>query len=379
MDEYSPADRNRDRTRLATLDSLLADLRAERQQIRDRLDAIVYPVLTIPNEIISEIFLQYIPTGIYPGRCLLRGDHSSPMTLAQVCRRWRAISHGTPTLWRALDLQDFNIPRRAASVGAQLSATRSWLQRAAALPLSLAFLASQPQLLQILEPHSARWEHILISKFSAWLLLPTQLPSLRSLNLNIYHDRLKNQDSERWLGRPRIVAQHLCVAFLRDVFDSSILGYLPWAQLQYLYLHTVTIPIAATVLREAGRLHQCRLGLQEGRDEAVPVAPISLPHLDLLVVEFGDPDSDLHEFLRSLRLPNLKRLYIHGDISERLEDHVPGLTAIVGNMGCRLEQLCIVTVSTAVEDKYRAEFAHIPLLQLRNDYGLDEGWGEWDG
>ncbi|KAJ7074040.1 hypothetical protein C8F01DRAFT_1242315 [Mycena amicta] len=104
----TPELRAADRTRLSALDAQIEPLKttldalcSERTLIQDRLAAYTYPVLTIPNEIVSEIFMQYIP--IYPACPPLLGD-GSPTKLAQICRHWRQIAHATPMLWRAIEL-----------------------------------------------------------------------------------------------------------------------------------------------------------------------------------------------------------------------------------------------------------------------------------
>ncbi|KAJ7705931.1 hypothetical protein B0H14DRAFT_2415857, partial [Mycena olivaceomarginata] len=53
------------------------------------------PVLTLPNEIISEIFVQFLP--VYPLSSPSTGPFS-PTLLTQICRRWREIALTTPLL-----------------------------------------------------------------------------------------------------------------------------------------------------------------------------------------------------------------------------------------------------------------------------------------
>ncbi|KAJ7897415.1 hypothetical protein B0H13DRAFT_2521789 [Mycena leptocephala] len=60
-----------DRTRVADIEAQILDLerslsalRDEKALVQERLDAYKYPVLTLPSEIISEIFIHFLPT--YP-------------------------------------------------------------------------------------------------------------------------------------------------------------------------------------------------------------------------------------------------------------------------------------------------------------------------
>ncbi|KAJ7074016.1 hypothetical protein C8F01DRAFT_1242294 [Mycena amicta] len=103
----TPQLRAADRTRLSVLNTQIEQLRialnavfSEQTLIQDRLDAYTYPVLTLPNEIVSEIFIQYLSS--YPSCPPLLGE-GSPTKLAQICRRWREIAHATPALWRAIE------------------------------------------------------------------------------------------------------------------------------------------------------------------------------------------------------------------------------------------------------------------------------------
>ncbi|KAJ6560151.1 hypothetical protein B0H19DRAFT_945240, partial [Mycena capillaripes] len=67
--------------------------------VQERLNSFKYPVLTLPAEIISEIFVHFLP--IYPSCPPLTG-FLSPTLLTQICRKWRHIALTTPALWRAI-------------------------------------------------------------------------------------------------------------------------------------------------------------------------------------------------------------------------------------------------------------------------------------
>ncbi|KAJ7074041.1 hypothetical protein C8F01DRAFT_6537, partial [Mycena amicta] len=135
----TPELRAADRIRLSAIDSQIESLQtaldalcSERKIVEDRLAAYTYPVLTIPNEIVSEIFMQYIP--IYPACPPLLGD-GSPTKLAQICRHWREIAHATPMLWGAIEL--FLSDSLLDASTSQLDTAKTWLERSRALPLSI--------------------------------------------------------------------------------------------------------------------------------------------------------------------------------------------------------------------------------------------------
>ncbi|KAK6977983.1 F-box domain-containing protein, partial [Favolaschia claudopus] len=83
---------------IAALQSSISELRAAKQS---RLNSYRYSVLTLPNEIIGEIFLRFLPP--YPKPPPLTGI-LSPTSLTQICRQWRNIALSTPALWRAIDV-----------------------------------------------------------------------------------------------------------------------------------------------------------------------------------------------------------------------------------------------------------------------------------
>ncbi|KAJ7703692.1 hypothetical protein B0H17DRAFT_901456, partial [Mycena rosella] len=55
----------------------------------------IYPVLTLPNEITSRIFIDYLASH---GR-IRPFMRTAPLLLAQICRPWREIALSTCKLW----------------------------------------------------------------------------------------------------------------------------------------------------------------------------------------------------------------------------------------------------------------------------------------
>ncbi|KAJ7641207.1 hypothetical protein FB45DRAFT_899649 [Roridomyces roridus] len=103
MNDYSKAARAADRVRIVELDAEIQELQArirllqlERYPCQQRLDAHRYPVLALPNEIVGEIFVHFLP--LYPDTPPLTGIYS-PTTLTHICSQWREIALATPKLW----------------------------------------------------------------------------------------------------------------------------------------------------------------------------------------------------------------------------------------------------------------------------------------
>ncbi|KAJ7667265.1 hypothetical protein B0H17DRAFT_836591, partial [Mycena rosella] len=55
----------------------------------------VYPVLTLPPEIVSQIFVNCLPIH---GR-VRPSPTTAPLTLTQICHHWREIALSTSALW----------------------------------------------------------------------------------------------------------------------------------------------------------------------------------------------------------------------------------------------------------------------------------------
>ncbi|KAJ7194419.1 hypothetical protein GGX14DRAFT_318374, partial [Mycena pura] len=80
--------------------ALLSELHRKQQKLEQRLGLVVYPVLTLPNEIVSRIFVDCLPSH---GR-VRPIPGTAPLVFAQICRHWRDIALETCELWSSVDL-----------------------------------------------------------------------------------------------------------------------------------------------------------------------------------------------------------------------------------------------------------------------------------
>nr|GAT57136.1 predicted protein [Mycena chlorophos] len=88
------------RHKAAVLDQLQA-LRRERQEISSSLAPASLPVLSLPNEITSAIFVACLPEH---GR-VRPSPSTAPLLVAQICRHWRAVALETTQLWCSMDVE----------------------------------------------------------------------------------------------------------------------------------------------------------------------------------------------------------------------------------------------------------------------------------
>ncbi|KAJ7280873.1 hypothetical protein C8J57DRAFT_1174466 [Mycena rebaudengoi] len=84
-------------TRLDSIRECTPDLDAALElatkDLQTHVDEYKYPILTLPTEITSEIFVHFLPP--YP-QCPPATGLSSPELLCQICQVWREIALSTP-------------------------------------------------------------------------------------------------------------------------------------------------------------------------------------------------------------------------------------------------------------------------------------------
>lgn len=80
--------------------SSLVALETQQRELEMKLSLVVYPVLTLPMEILAHIFVGCLPRH---GR-VRPSAHMPPLTLAHICGQWRDIALSTPELWSSVDL-----------------------------------------------------------------------------------------------------------------------------------------------------------------------------------------------------------------------------------------------------------------------------------
>ncbi|KAJ7872303.1 hypothetical protein B0H14DRAFT_186186 [Mycena olivaceomarginata] len=270
-----------DRALVADLDAKIQDLertlsalRSEKVLAEERLDAYKYPILTLPNEIVCEIFIHFLP--IYPICPPLTGLFS-PILLTHICRRWREIALALPALWRAILIHPNRYP------ASDLVSTM--LSRSGPCPLSI-WAADERQLggIHHLLLHRARWEYLTLHLDAApELVFPTiggSVPLLRHLDFWLWNDMDRPVVSlrEAPLLRSAILNNHATVNIV-----------LPWAQLTSLTLITMMMHECVPILQKTSDLVHCELELYLF-DEPSPShgVEVTLPSLESLVLR--DPD-----------------------------------------------------------------------------------------
>ncbi|KAJ7174408.1 hypothetical protein C8R46DRAFT_1080829 [Mycena filopes] len=280
------------RDRLAQIDAQIALLQ--------RLSSLSYPVLTLPFDIVSEIFAHSAPAFQDAEAITVFRSNKRPtaVNLTQVCRTWRYVALNTPKLWASFRILAQDWARNHNRCSRRLA---EWLARAKSSPLSfiLDFSERYPHSSAIFSPLlalSMQWRevdlHIPAEDFVTdqfQLGLRERVPSLETLSLRLcYGDRSKPITAFEHAPNLRVVS-------LRDVAPRAIL--LPWRQLTH---------FTAPNLKGVDCLHvlQQAVSLVEYDIEDRTLLP---PHLALEVLEI-DGYLACVDILEILTLPSLLEL-----------------------------------------------------------------------
>ncbi|KAJ7159095.1 hypothetical protein C8R43DRAFT_359490 [Mycena crocata] len=252
----------KDRGRIAELAAQILDLersirllQAEKDVVQKRIDSYAYPVLTLPNEIISEIFVRFLPA--YPRSPPLTGL-LPPTILTHICRIWRDIAHATPALWRAISL----VHRKPARDEPDDRLLEPWMSRSHSYPLSIHIETEDVlpfRCMETLAAHRARWEHLhlaWIDDETAVSFLCNPMPLLRHLDLSF------DEDCESIsLGDAPLLRS------LRLVCPPNVM-VLRWRQLTSLVLGRLHPDECTPILQQTTALVDCQLALWTRQDDA---------------------------------------------------------------------------------------------------------------
>ncbi|KAJ6472875.1 hypothetical protein C8R47DRAFT_1053943 [Mycena vitilis] len=302
------------RHRLAEIDADIALLQEERKLIQTQLNAVAYPILTVPFDVISKIFDHCLPPVEAPEAIFRFGDKPPvALVLSQVCRVWRDIAFKTPRLWAQFLISTLSWPEDQ-EVGTRRVA--EWVERAGSAPLSFVLQRYEsawtpthppppPRMDISLLPLSAQWRHVDLrlgytemtsDEFNS--ALSGQLPSLHTLRVQ----------SLSVPGDAGITAfQHaprLRTVALESLIPALIL--LPWAQLTRFTGEFMNGPGCLHVLRYAHSLVECKFGTlgSHGIPADTPLLPPH-QHLEVLSLSRGIVCLDI---LCLLTLPALRDL-----------------------------------------------------------------------
>ncbi|KAJ7654099.1 hypothetical protein DFH06DRAFT_521610 [Mycena polygramma] len=303
--------------RILALETSIRILREERGLLQERVVGYTYPVLTLPTEIVSHIFVHFLPG--YP-ICPPISGPLSPKTLGQICHRWREIALSTPELWSAISL--FLTSARHLQKPGPLRILEGWLERSCSCPLSIDLGALLPCYggniqAQALEPfvdvlfsHSSRWQYVKIKlPLSPARMSTVHAPLLRSLNLSEWSSSRDLDWKSSSMEAPQLRQVTL------DLYHTAFLPLFPCAQLTSLCTSSISPRQFVEILQHSVNLVDCKSTIllpSAGADgEEINPRHLTLCYLELLDLRIwsgkGHPPKG---WLDKIALPALRKLQI---------------------------------------------------------------------
>ncbi|KAF7295693.1 F-box domain-containing protein [Mycena indigotica] len=361
-------------------------------------------ILTLPTEILIQIFLYYIP--IYPECPPLFGRHS-PSILTNVCRWWRTTALDMPKLWRAIhvDLTLSDKPTNLYQKGI-VETARTWLVRSGGSPISVSLTCHQIHAIdaqdlnmpatEILLMECARWEYAIMrlpSHLSKKLYLKQRfMPLLVAMRLTSV-----GITSEQALGQIHAPRLHTFDSRLsQDLHYFKLFSSDVWSHLTTLKLRDIPLDSAWPILQGTPALRHCWLELWtpgRGINDYTGTILRVLLHLETLIVT--SPTTILppcEPFLRGFVLPSLRRFAIRLALMSDLDP--PGsltdplgielLVHVLQCWMCELQVLSILKLPLdgTLDQPIQEAFQNIAYLELNRSnnawYPNPEFWGvDW--
>ncbi|KAJ7138230.1 hypothetical protein C8R44DRAFT_944780 [Mycena epipterygia] len=330
------------RNRLSGLTVLIAALTVERQSLQAESDSIIYPVLSLPTEITTEVLKNCLPTDSLP----YPSPSTAPLLLTQICRQWRYVALHTHDLWRSLLFEN----------DASVEMLKLWLSRAGDLPLEYTLRCEDPSragaLVEASMLHSHHWQDISLrlplESFPKLDTRHSSLPMLRTISLDIKEVGEVAQDLITIQDAPLLRNVH--------IFSLPYLKFsVPWPQLTTLTLcHWVDLEECIALLRECSQLVHLVVSVWNSPTATPDASPITLPLLETLTSNEGD-----QSILNYLTLPRLERLGI--------ETHdLNVLSSFIHRSACTLHflWLSVTGIGDPLDSFLRAAPSSVHELQL---------------
>ncbi|KAJ7767554.1 hypothetical protein B0H14DRAFT_2958281 [Mycena olivaceomarginata] len=358
-----------DRARIADIDAHLQrlecsmqSLRRERHSLEDRLASYKYPVLTLPNEIVSEIFVHFLP--VYP-KCPSPVGPESPYLLCQICRKWRDIAVATPALWKAFSLSLRRLPAELHSVSTFMARSRSCAVSVKLQDQAINH-ASVEEFLQAMAPHCGRLEHLEISDGTRWTLLSDfrdPLPALRALTIRTHSPDYPHQ----YQSYPPAVAPLLRKVSI-SYYNTAYTSILPWSQLTVVDLGHISLRECVHLVPRLVNVVYCRVSIMYCiHGEEMRSQQAFLPHLETLV--FGG--FFYKRSLAILTVPSLQWLQLPRQSRAYEYKPIAALAALISRSRCRLQELYIPDSSLRLtESQFRAHDAFQSVASFILDGGI---------
>ncbi|KAJ4478398.1 hypothetical protein J3R30DRAFT_3481614 [Lentinula aciculospora] len=358
--------------------------------------ALTSPFRRLPREIISEIFIQCLPSDRNPTRSLTE----APLLLTTISKDSRELALSTPQLWTNIHVYlphrslngNVDIDEMEALVQRRRAGIEAWLTRSKCLPLSISVhLSGYGRLtgsdstayisfLECIVSFAPRWKRIQLhlSPFFVDLLntlvndlKPEDVPWLESVEI-FYNSGIENGRASAGVyssytgnHKPLLPLSELIIrapslqSFAVHCHSQSLHQLqLPWSNLTDLTMQSrrggsrLTLNQTMHVLASSPNLSTCTLGVMLTSNDGVPGNIIEFHSLRALSLDFSLPsdavadlpasevENRLHSLFNAIRAPLLSKLaFVAKGFEFRRElDCVP-FKPLLKRSGCKLEEL----------------------------------------
>ncbi|KAJ7592043.1 hypothetical protein C8J56DRAFT_857547 [Mycena floridula] len=362
--------------RIKELESLLRSLgqtRLEMVQLAEDCKAVMHPVRRIPQEILSEIFLEASVIKQDVWRASARSDikkekmplvssldrRAPPWTLSQVAQRWRIIALSYPRIWSSIALSILAEDTRDNHQGLSLQLQRSANHK---LDVYIAsdlnhddFVARGSHLLSLLLSSSTRWESFYYRADFTDVLSQLEgfLPNLRLLYLTtLYSSNLQHLSLFRLAPALRTI---VCGPSTLLRFQFPLTQIEEWGAMnRYLNRSSNHVGAVLALLQRLPALKVCRITLSDGPSNIpIPPGPAALAELRCLSLT-GSMGADL--VISRLVAPKLDDLTIIGEVD------VNGLSSFIQRSRISLDSFDFSSLS-ADEGQVLSLLQQMPWLQ----------------
>ncbi|KAJ7712035.1 hypothetical protein B0H16DRAFT_1900280 [Mycena metata] len=275
------------RDRLAVLEKQIPLLEREKGKIQRKLRTLRFPVLTLPVEVTSQIFIHALPDPPNSDSdiryCQMQPRlYDAPLVFLRICRAWRAIALGTPGLWADIRLADgdLGVPTRVMLT--------DWIKRAGIGPLTLTLRLDS-------DSRNASWP-----KEEPFTQILQRASQWHDMSLCFVEDELSYKRFETRISGRITHLQRLRI-FSRENVPPKL-----WGQLTRLTADPICVGDCLRVLSTALSLVECAFEDVVVEDERSTPYPASFVHQNLR--SFVLNGHSTHTILSHLTLPALTTL-----------------------------------------------------------------------
>ncbi|KAJ7280878.1 hypothetical protein C8J57DRAFT_1711836 [Mycena rebaudengoi] len=243
-----------------------------------------------------------------------------------------------------------------------LDLLRTWVSRSKDCPLSISLQRSSPQWLevdfiQVIIPHSERWEHIdLKLPIESLRLIGANFPLLRSLTLgpSRFEREADPLDAISLFSNAPLLKQ----VALSDYFRSFEIQ-LPWSQLTSISVSRWSAAGCPEILQRSAALREFCCDYVDVIDSnLLPVAPLRYLHS----LKFGGGYGH-QQLLEAFTTPALQ----HITIPDREDDAILNINALISRSHCTLASLRILYTRNT-DATYRAALPSIPTITVTSGH-----------